>query len=454
MRAEQLSDALNCLDDELLAEAAAVRGRGTKRRPSWQRWGALAACLAVAVFAGVRLTRPSAPPVPGSSGASEPVSPPSGELPIITIGNDGAGAMGYEGYMAYDISELGGANPWAEGAEIAALPVYQNPHAYDEQHRVSGADWEKMTALLTTVAKQLGLDPEKNPITDNTPDEDYQKAIREKLAAVGEEVPEGYFDPTACVIQGNGIKIEVDQTLTARIDFDPPVALPEDINFSHYAGSEEARAAAEWLAKEYSGLLSGIAQPVLDQGMADRNIYGERSFDVEYYDGSGTLAEQIVNYNFNRVAFYNNDDGKLFLARVYAPDLSRKLGDYPIITVEEAQKLLMEGHYATSVPCAMPGEEHIAKIELVYRTGSYEQVWLPYYRFLVELPEEYRPSAEHRPGDDRILHDYGAYYVPAVEGKYIANMPTYDGGFNGPSAKPATPEPAEPKVGVIVPGQK
>ena len=62
-------------------------------------------------------------------------------------------------------------------------------------------------------------------------------------------------------------------------------------------------------------------------------------------------------------------------------------------------------------------------MELVYRVGAYEQVWLPYYRFLVELPEEFRP-------EDKELHDFGAYYVPAVEGKYIANMPTYDGQFN------------------------
>ena len=90
---------------------------------------------------------------------------------------------------------------------------------------------------------------------------------------------------------------------------------------------------------------------------------------------------------------------------------------------EAARELLLAGHYATSVPCALPGEESIAKVELVYRAGTYEQVWLPYYRFLAELPKELGPA-------DPALKDYGAYYVPAVEGKYIANMPTYDGGFN------------------------
>ena len=34
----------------------------------------------------------------------------------------------------------------------------------------------------------------------------------------------------------------------------------------------------------------------------------------------------------------------------------------------------------------MPGEEYIAHVELVYRSGRYEPVFMPYYRFLVELP--------------------------------------------------------------------
>ena len=50
MRPEQLSDALNYLEEDLIAEAAAVRDHSKARRPSWQKWGALAACLAVSIF--------------------------------------------------------------------------------------------------------------------------------------------------------------------------------------------------------------------------------------------------------------------------------------------------------------------------------------------------------------------------------------------------------------------
>ena len=48
---------------------------------------------------------------------------------------------------------------------------------------------------------------------------------------------------------------------------------------------------------------------------------------------------------------------------------------------------------------------------------------MPYYKFYVELPED-----ENRLGHG--LKNYGIYYVPAVEGKYIENMPIYNGSFN------------------------
>ena len=70
-------------------------------------------------------------------------------------------------------------------------------------------------------------------------------------------------------------------------------------------------------------------------------------------------------------------------------DLSctEQIGDYPIITSKEATKLLDNGNYLTSVPEKMPGEKYVAKTELVYRTGSSNEAFLPYYRFWVELPD-------------------------------------------------------------------
>ena len=119
--------------------------------------------------------------------------------------------------------------------------------------------------------------------------------------------------------------------------------------------------------------------------------------------------------------FHCDDEGKLFIARIYQPDLSVKVGDYPIISREQARELLVNGSYLTSVPYEIPGSEYVKKVELIYRTGTHEQYFMPYYRFYVELPEEEQENGRKT---------YGAYYVPAVDRSYISNMPTWDGSFN------------------------
>ena len=109
------------------------------------------------------------------------------------------------------------------------------------------------------------------------------------------------------------------------------------------------------------------------------------------------------------------------MIRIYNPDLSEKTGEYPVISVQEAKELLLNGNYITTVPYEMPGKEYIARVELVYRKGTYETYYMPYYRFYVEVPYEERENG---------LKTYGAYYVPAVEGKYLTEMPVWDGSFN------------------------
>lgn len=69
------------------------------------------------------------------------------DLPMLSISENTA-AMGYEGYMAYDISELINANPWDEDSEISTLPVYQNSLTYDANFIASGADFDKMQKFI------------------------------------------------------------------------------------------------------------------------------------------------------------------------------------------------------------------------------------------------------------------------------------------------------------------
>lgn len=136
--------------------------------------------------------------------------------------------------------------------------------------------------------------------------------------------------------------------------------------------------------------------------------------------------EDILNYNFRCVRFFPGDNGNLnAISMGDGLLLSEKLGDYPVISADEATERLIAGNYQTSVPSAFTGKENIGKIELVYRTGRLEEVLLPYYRFYVLLPDSINTA-----GADNGLKTYGAYYVPAIADEYIADMPTYDGSFN------------------------
>lgn len=146
----------------------------------------------------------------------------------------------------------------------------------------------------------------------------------------------------------------------------------------------------------------------------------QQEYQIEFYDKGENDVDAIINYNFNQFAFDCDDNGKFYLASICQPDLSKKMGDYPIINTKKAKELLLKGNYITTVPYKIPGENFIAKVELVYRTGAREEYFMPYYCFYVELPEEERDG----------LKTYGAYYVPAVEKEYLTNMPLWDGSFN------------------------
>ena len=55
MTSEKLHDALNLLPADLVAETDALRTKPKKRQVHWQRWAAMAACLAVVLLAGTTM---------------------------------------------------------------------------------------------------------------------------------------------------------------------------------------------------------------------------------------------------------------------------------------------------------------------------------------------------------------------------------------------------------------
>lgn len=423
MTREQISDAISMLDDSILQDTDEVRaGRGKRQGKQWLKRGAAAAAAVLAVYGSFQVFHRDVPEGNFSqredSGKQAEIS---GSLPLLTVTGTIGGEMGFEGYMAYDISQLVNANPWEEDMEITLLPVFENPLWYDENSIVQGADFTAMEQYLREIAERLGLEEASLEITDDVPDEETQKIITEKFGIDGGSVPEGYFAPTKLIARAGDMKITVEPAMTAVISFEPARSLPEEYDFTHYASYEEALKTAQYLREEYQDLI-GMENPVVNVYGGDYDIYYQQSYHIEFYEEGENDRDRILNYNFNRAAFYCNDEGKLFLARIYQPDLSRKLGDYPVITPEKAKELLAENTYITNVPYKMPGTDYVKKTELVYLTGERQKYYMPYYRFYVELPE--------REGEDS-MKTYGAYYVPAVEESYLTNMPSRSRGEEG-----------------------
>lgn len=425
MRKEQISDALNLLNDTFIVETDVLRNRRRQKQKCsimqkviypmgrhW-KWAAAAACLILAVSAisGISLWKPTNIEQPAKTK----------KLPMLSITENTSDGMGFEGFWAYDISELTNNNPWDEAAQPSALPVYQNQLSYNKDFIASGADFGKIRGFLTDIAGRLGLDASSLAITDDTPDEATKKEITEKLEG---DVPDGYFNPTKLTAEADGMEISVGQTMLGTVSFEPALALPEQYHFTDSASYEEAAAVAEYLKEKYKNLIH-MDSPLCD---IDGGHYSsletgsgiQQEYRISFYEAGRNNVESIINYNFRRIRFDCDDTGKLSLVRLSQTDLSKKMGDYPVITAEEAKKLLSNGNYITSVPYKLPGIDYVAKAELVYRTGAREEYFMPYYRFYVELPEEERDG----------LKTYGIYYVPAVEKKYLSNMPLWDGSFN------------------------
>ena len=397
MKAEQLSDALNDLDEDVIEETGKLRETYKRRGGTWRRWAAAAACLCVAAAALVTLPRlGQGAPDPETPG---PVHADPAPLPL-QLPETLTGGNGFEGILLYDISELGGGSPWNESMELTVLPVYENG-SYNIAGYAVGLGEDAILELLEAAARTLDAE-----ILDTK----YYYS----------EMPTG-TGPVYCITgRADGMKIDAYADGGVSVFFDGGLPLPEGYRFADDAADEEAEAVLDHLTQRFSELL-GFSRPRTALSV-EYFFSGEPNRGYAVYDGGESGAEAILNYSFRCAEFFSDDDGNLRMIRL-RDDLAcaRELGYYPIITVDEARTLLLKGGYLTSVPYELPGEEYVAGVELEYRNGEMDEYFLPYYRFFVELPEQAR---------DNGLKTYGVYYVPAVQERYIANMPVYDGRFN------------------------
>ncbi len=295
------------------------------------------------------------------------------KLPKITVCDD-FGGMGYEALMAYDVSELVNANPWSEDMKLSTLPVYKNMYTYDESLNIPKSS-EEYTEILVKEAKKR-LDGENATVSASGAD-------------------------------------------SVIIEFSPAIEFPQKYSFNHYCSYEEISDLAEYVKKKYSHIID-MPDPIINIYGGDYDIYDRRMLNISFYNNSKSDTEKILNYNFNTVHFFRDENGKLNLVGITECDLSQKLGEYPIITLKKAEKELYRGYYITTVPHKINKDMKIEKAELIYRNHGYDKYYMPYYKFYIEIPNNVGSG----------IKSYGVYYVPAVESRYLENMTVWDGSFN------------------------
>ncbi|NLY54302.1 MAG: hypothetical protein GX060_06775 [Firmicutes bacterium] len=419
MSSERLMGYIGQIDDSIIAEADLPLTMTKPSKYPWIRWIPLAAvaavCLLVVIPLWLNWIQPNTPLQPS-------------DLPKLTV-NTELGAFGFEGYLAYDISELQNSNPWTEDNQLTTLPVFTNPNEYDRAGApVDGLSPQEMLAEAEKIANLLGLE-----ITSQNTSM-YQVTAKCRGAEIEIQM-DGHvlltLAPERVHLAKEIGKLSDYNSLTISFEYGYEVIgealysrgmpLPDGYSFTYEnTSNEQALEITQYLFSEY-GSFMGITTAGYDLAAAYTYDGVLTRLHTFVFENAGSLTERILNYNFNRLYFAATELGELGAISYYKADLSQKVGDYPIITAAEARQLLLENHYITSVPEAFPGEEYIAHVELIYRTGRLDTVFMPYYKFWIEMP-----TMELKNG----LKTFGVFYVPAVQSQYLENMPVWNGSFN------------------------
>ena len=408
MRSEDISNALNDMNEEYI-ESANERRKPKSKNAGWVKWVSAAAAIAIVSFIGAKAFVPNHPekndnPVGGTEQEY------GAYLPLLEYVENSAAAYGFEGYMAYDISELENGNPWDENTVFETLPVFKNNSFNEVGIAYPGIGEEAMNEKLNGIAETI--DSEIQGIIEKTYVGDFSS---------GTGIPDDFITDIKADFGNCTIEIQSNGGVVAIFNGYDGEELPKEYSFTYNNTTEgEAFESIKYIYENYGDVI-GLPEATFVTSK-EYTFSGEESRNYNIYDFSGNEINDMLNFAFNEVQLAPNDEGKLMLIRVNDKlSCAEKIGDYPIISADEAKDMLLEGGYITTVPYEMPGKKYIAKVELIYRSGISENIWMPYYRFLVELPEMAQENG---------LKNFGAYYVPAVELEYIEGLTLWNGNFN------------------------
>ena len=333
------------------------------------------------------------------------------ELPMLNP-NFASGGFGFEGILLYenDVRSNEG-NLLDRYGTPETLPVYKNLAFYDMSGKPVYLSDDKMLAIGIGYANALGFE-----------------VLSYETAYSWEEGDEDIEDYV--ILKTSGAEIRVDGSGDAAIDFTSPIPLPAGMSLDRDTDANTAENTAAYLTEQYQALLSDAEYGVITT--VSRTFTGEQHRSVCAYPIGETAEETYVNRDFSEVTFYSaGGDTKNTLGMIRISDRRRsmeEIGQYPLISEEEAAKKLAAGEYITTVPAEYLSEDGITEdrilsCELEYRVSNIDEFCIPYYHYYVQLdrfPENYAEG----------LKSYGGYWVPAVHPDYLDPDTVWDGRFN------------------------
>ena len=287
--------------------------------------------------------------------------------------------MGYEGTDDLSLKNSDNINPWTKHVNLETLPVYKNLRYNNGKLSQSYYSTDDLKKHTETFAEFMELD------------------------IIGGEVVAGEEE--------NEIYNYILQTDQGQVSTNGA-----GISFNIKKGYEH-------LSSKHALFCCGSESEKISGVYREYSVDGELLSEViRCYCKHETLVDNIIAFNLQsqyevKGENYTNSRSDDFISS------SLNLGDYPIITWQEAEKKLLKGEYVSSADESQViggklSKDAIAEVDLIYYTNSNPELYLPYYRFFVKYN-----SAD---SDNK---RYAYFYICAVHDKYLANYEKFDGSY-------------------------
>lgn len=352
-------------------------------------------------------------------------------------------------------------NPWQE-TQIVSLPVFRNKY-YGLDNTVQGgcADKDELFRMAETVTEILGLTIKKEETVIYTT---FGTAVREadytedmtkypigvRVYCDGAKYGTKTISVYAC---DNLVRISFITNSNIESYVNDGYKLPDDMHWAngqYYTEENVSRNTdiLNYLISVFKDLIQLDNPKVNIRTSKLRSSDGaSEQFFLYVRDAGRSFFERLLNYNFTEVDFSFNGANDNRLDSITITDkLSLRgeyIGDYPIISAEEAKQILLSGKYSEqylegesqaafenvteeNAGKRIIDEKYIRSVSLVYEKEPFyydmidhkeQRYFQPYYRFYVESEPYYN---EESGKEDLIVQAY--YYVPAVREDYISGI--------------------------------